>query len=187
MTRHLLDIDDLSADEIQRVLDLAEAPDRPALLAGRTVGLYFEKPSLRTRHSCETAVAQLGGHPVTFRKDEVGAGSREPLGDIARVLSGYHAVLGARVFEHDIVEDLAAGASIPVVNLLSDRAQRFYVDQAEEAEYPLVDGVEPAAGLTPLAEIEGPDVELTAFGAELEQTVELLREARAQLSSSQRS
>jgi iron(III) transport system substrate-binding protein len=63
-----------------------------------------------------------------------------------------------------------------VAYLLSDEAQRFYVDQAEEAEYPLVDGVEPAEGLTPLAQIEGPDVELTAFGAELERTVELLRE-----------
>ena len=60
--------------------------------------------------------------------------------------------------------------------LLSEEAQSFYVDQAEEAEYPLVDAVEPAPGLVPLAEIEGPDVELTAFGAELEQTVELLRE-----------
>ena len=122
MTRHLLDIDDLTTSEVHRVLDLAEASDRPPLLAGRTVGLYFEKPSLRTRHSCEAAVAQLGGHPVTFRADEVGAGSREPLGDIARVLSGYHALLGARVFGHEIAEDLAAGASVPVVNLLSDRA-----------------------------------------------------------------
>jgi ornithine carbamoyltransferase len=114
-------MDDLTAAEITRVLDLAEAPDRPPVLERRTVGLYFEKPSLRTRHSCETAVVELGGHPVTFRKDEVGAGNREPLEDIARVLSGYHAVLGARVFGHEIVEELAAGSSIPVVNLLSDR------------------------------------------------------------------
>jgi iron(III) transport system substrate-binding protein len=60
--------------------------------------------------------------------------------------------------------------------LLSDDAQRFYVDEAEENEYPLVAGVQPPAGLVPLEEIEGPDVELTAFGAELESTVELLRE-----------
>jgi iron(III) transport system substrate-binding protein len=63
-----------------------------------------------------------------------------------------------------------------VAYLLSEEAQSFYVDQAEEAEYPLVAAVEPAEGLTPLAQIEGPDVELTAFGAELERTVELLRE-----------
>jgi iron(III) transport system substrate-binding protein len=60
--------------------------------------------------------------------------------------------------------------------LLSDDAQRFYVDEAEENEYPLVDGIEPPEGLVPLDEIKGPDVELTAFGAELESTVELLRQ-----------
>ncbi len=60
--------------------------------------------------------------------------------------------------------------------LLTDEAQQFYVDEAEEAEYPLVEGVEPSAGLVPLDEIDGPDVELTSFGAELEATVELLRE-----------
>ncbi len=60
--------------------------------------------------------------------------------------------------------------------LLSDDAQRFYVDEAEENEYPLVAGIDPPSGLVPLEEIEGPDVELTAFGAELESTVELLRQ-----------
>jgi iron(III) transport system substrate-binding protein len=60
--------------------------------------------------------------------------------------------------------------------LLSDDAQRFYVEEAEENEYPLVDGIDPPERLVPLDEIEGPDVELTAFGAELEQTVELLRQ-----------
>ena len=60
--------------------------------------------------------------------------------------------------------------------LLSDEAQRFYVDEAEENEYPLVAGIDPPAGLTPLDQIEGPDVQLTAFGAELESTVEMLRE-----------
>lgn len=120
MTRHVLELDDLDAAEIVRVLDLADDPARPPLLAGQTVGLYFEKPSLRTRHSSEVAVVQLGGHPVTFRKDEIGGSGREPMGDIARVLSGYHAALGARVFDHRILEQLAAGSSIPVINLLSD-------------------------------------------------------------------
>jgi iron(III) transport system substrate-binding protein len=63
-----------------------------------------------------------------------------------------------------------------VAFLLSDDAQRFYVDEAEENEYPLVAGIDPPAGLVPLDEIDGPDVELTSFGAELEATVELLRE-----------
>ena len=60
--------------------------------------------------------------------------------------------------------------------LLSDEAQRFYVDEAEEAEYPLVHGIEPKEGLPPLQELEGPDVDLTNFGAEHEATIELLRE-----------
>jgi len=120
--RHLLEIDDLDPSEIARVLDLAEDEARPRVLDGQTVGLYFEKPSLRTRHSSETAVVQLGGHPVTFRKDEIGGSSRETTGDIARVLSGYHAALGARVFDQRILEQMAAAASIPVVNLLSDEA-----------------------------------------------------------------
>jgi ornithine carbamoyltransferase len=120
--RHFLEVDDLTPAELDVVLARAAAPapdDRP--LAGRTVGLYFEKPSLRTRHSCEAAVVQLGGHPVTFRRDEVGSGEREPVGDIARVLSGYHAALGGRVYDHVLLEELASASTIPVVNLLSDR------------------------------------------------------------------
>ena len=118
--RHLLEVDELTASEVVRVLDLADDPARPSLLAGRTVGLYFEKPSLRTRHSSETAVVELGGHPVTFRKDEIGGPGREPYGDVARVLSGYHVALGARVFDHQMLEALAKGSAIPVINLLSD-------------------------------------------------------------------
>ena len=60
--------------------------------------------------------------------------------------------------------------------LLSDEGQRFYVDEAEEAEYPLVAGIDPKPGLPPIQELAGPDVELTAFGAELESTIEMLRE-----------
>lgn len=118
--RHLLEVDDLSAGEVARVLALAADPSRPQLLTGRTVGLYFEKPSLRTRHSSETAVVQLGGHPVTFRQEEVGTEAREPLTDIGRVLSGYHAAIGARVFAHSSLERWAGASSIPIVNLLSD-------------------------------------------------------------------
>ncbi len=118
--RHLLEIDDLSAEELHRVLVLAADEVHPRILDRRTVGLYFEKPSLRTRHSCEAAVAQLGGHPVTFRADEVGTGSREPLTDIARVLSGYHAAIAGRVFLHADLEQLADASTVPVVNLLSD-------------------------------------------------------------------
>jgi ornithine carbamoyltransferase len=65
-------------------------------------------------------VARLGGHPVTFSDAEVGIGTREPAADVARVLSGFHAALGARVFDHQVLEDLAAASSVPIINLLSD-------------------------------------------------------------------
>jgi ornithine carbamoyltransferase len=120
--RNFLEVDDLSPDELLDVLDRAESRDLGTPLAGRGVALYFEKPSLRTRHSSEMAVVQLGGHPVTIRRDEIGAGAREPLADIARVLGGYHALMGARVFLHDDVVALAAPGALPIVNLLSDEA-----------------------------------------------------------------
>ena len=118
--RHLLEVDDLTPAELGTVLSRAQEAPRADLLAGRSVGLYFEKPSLRTRHSCEVAVVQLGGHPLTFRRDEIGTGDREPIADVARVLSGYHALLGGRVFRHELLEELAGAATVPVVNLLSD-------------------------------------------------------------------
>jgi ornithine carbamoyltransferase len=120
--RHLLEIDDLSSDELGEVLDLAEvaAPDR--VLEGRGVALVFEKPSLRTRNSTEMAVVQLGGHPVSLQAGEVGLGVRETAEDVARTLDRYHAAICARVFEHEKLERMAAIARVPVVNLLSDDA-----------------------------------------------------------------
>jgi ornithine carbamoyltransferase len=120
--RHFLEVDDLSVDELSDVLDRSESRSLGTPLAGKGAALYFEKPSLRTRHSAEMAVVQLGGHPVTIRRDEIGAGAREPLSDIARVLAGYHALMGARVFLHDDVRSLAATDALPIVNLLSDEA-----------------------------------------------------------------
>ena len=120
--RHLLDVDDLSPSELARVLDLAEAPDPPAVLAGRGAGLIFEKPSNRTRNAAEMAVVALGGHPVSIRGDEIGLGVRESPQDVARVLASYHAVVGARVLDHRVLAAMAATGAVPVVNLLSDRA-----------------------------------------------------------------
>lgn len=122
--RSLLDVTDCSPDEVRLVLDLAERPidvlGRP--LEGEGAALIFEKPSNRTRHSMEMAVAQLGGHPVYTRGEEVGFDTREPVEDIARIMEGYHALIAARVFSHSVVERLEAAASIPVVNMLSDRS-----------------------------------------------------------------
>jgi ornithine carbamoyltransferase len=122
--RHLLHVTDLSAEEIATVLDLAQRPveqlGRP--LAGLGAALIFEKPSTRTRHSMEIAVVQLGGHPVYTRGDEIGFDVREPVEDVGRILEGYHAVIGARVFEHSVVERLATAVDVPVVNMLSERS-----------------------------------------------------------------
>jgi ornithine carbamoyltransferase len=122
MTRHLLDITDLSAAELQHVLQLAQRTDLPRPLDGLGVALIFEKPSNRTRHSMEMAVHQLGGHPVYTRGEEVGFDVREPVEDIARVMAGYHGMLAARVFSHSIVARLAAASPVPVVNMLSDHS-----------------------------------------------------------------
>ena len=120
MTRHLLEIDDLSPDELAAVLALCLDPDPPQVLAGKGAALLFEKPSLRTRHSTEMAVVQLGGHPVTARGDEMSLDVRETAEDVARTLAGYHATIGARVFEHSKLERMAGAVDIPVFNLLSD-------------------------------------------------------------------
>ena len=120
--RHVLEVDDLDPGELLQVLDLSELSAPPPVLAGRGVVLLFEKPSARTRASMEMATVQLGGYPVTLRNEEVGIDTRETAEDLARLFSGYGAVIGARVFEHHKVERLAAAASVPVVNLLSDDA-----------------------------------------------------------------
>jgi ornithine carbamoyltransferase len=122
MTRHLLDIDDLTADELREVLDLAEIDDPPKVLAARGVACLFEKPSARTRNATEMAIVALGGHPVTMRGEEVGLDSRESTEDVARTLACYHAAICARVFDHTQLERMAAVVNVPVVNLLSDRA-----------------------------------------------------------------
>lgn len=119
---HFLTISDLCADELRHVVALAGRADLPAVLERRGVALIFEKPSNRTRQSMEVAVVQLGGHPVYTRGDEVGFDVREPVEDIARVMSGYHAVIAARVFEHSVIERLAASSTVPVINMLSDWA-----------------------------------------------------------------
>ena len=120
MTRHFLDITDLSGDELRLVLDLAQRSDLPRPLEGRGVALIFEKPSNRTRHSMEMAVVQLGGHPVYTRGEEVGFDVCEPVEDVTRVMAGYHGLLAARVFRHEIVVRMAACSTVPVVNMLSD-------------------------------------------------------------------
>jgi ornithine carbamoyltransferase len=126
---HFLDIDDLGADGLAAVLDLAEEEPSAldSVLRGRGVALLFEKPSNRTRNSSEMATVALGGHPVYIQGQEVGLDVREPAADVARTLACYHSVLCARVIDHRSLERMAAaldaaGVDVPVVNLLSDKA-----------------------------------------------------------------
>ena len=122
--RDFLQITDLDASDLEAILELAVRPiaslGRP--LEGKGVALIFEKPSNRTRHSMEMAVVQLGGHPVYTRGEEVGLDVRESVEDISHVMSGYHAMLCARVFDHRVLDRMSASSSVPVVNMLSDAA-----------------------------------------------------------------
>jgi ornithine carbamoyltransferase len=122
--RDFLQITDLEPTDLSAILELAARPiaslGRP--LEGKGVALIFEKPSNRTRHSMEMAVVQLGGHPVYTRGEEVGLDVRESVEDISQVMSGYHAMLCARVFDHRVLERMSASSSVPVVNMLSDVA-----------------------------------------------------------------
>jgi ornithine carbamoyltransferase len=122
MRRHLLDIDDLTTDELVELLDRAERPVLAANLDKQGVALIFEKPSARTRNATEMAVVQLGGHPITIRGEEIGMDERESVEDVTRTLAGYHAIIAARVFDHATLERMAAVSTVPVVNLLSDVA-----------------------------------------------------------------
>lgn len=126
----VLSIHDTPRDAIVKVID--EAIDlreerragrrHDRVLAGKTLAMLFEKPSLRTRASFEQAVVELGGHAMVLGQHEVGLGKREPPRDVAAVLSGMVHGLAARVFDHASLIELADHADVPVVNMLSDLA-----------------------------------------------------------------
>src|SRR2546421_7925402 len=124
--RHFLDLLDLSADDIQELLQEAAAlkqalrrGERPPLLLGRVLGMVFEKPSLRTRVSFQTAMAQMGGASVFLTGSEAGLGSRESVPDFARVMSQYVDAVVLRTYDHATVENFAANSACPVINGLS--------------------------------------------------------------------
>jgi len=120
--RHLLEIDDLTSDDLGRILSIATSVETPRVLAGKGTALIFEKPSARTRNSMEMAVVQLGGHPVYIQGHEVGIDSRESVEDVTRTMACFHAIVAARVFAHTVVERMAALDLVPIVNMLSDDA-----------------------------------------------------------------
>jgi ornithine carbamoyltransferase len=127
MKRDLLRIADLTRPEIEGVLGVARrlkaelrAGTPHPLLAGRTLAMIFEKPSLRTRVTFEVGMVQLGGAAIHLAPGDIRLGERESAGDIARNLERWVDVVMARTFLHQSVADLAAGARIPVINGLSD-------------------------------------------------------------------
>ncbi len=116
---------DLSADELQRVLDLAARVKKEpgayrAALAGKTLAMIFQKPSLRTRVSFEAGMTQMGGHAIYLSPTDISIGQRETTEDIALVLSRMVDIIMARTFAHEVVADLAKHATVPVINALSD-------------------------------------------------------------------
>lgn len=127
MKRDLLSIRDLSRGEIDTLFALARRlkadlkNGRPhPHLAGRTLAMIFEKPSLRTRVTFEVGMVQLGGHAVHLSSQDIGLGTREPVADVARNLSRWVDAIMARTFSHGVLHELAAAARVPVVNGLSD-------------------------------------------------------------------
>ena len=123
--RHFLSVADFSTEEIARLLDTARrVKEHPADYADRmkrkTLAMIFQKPSLRTRVSFEAGMTQMGGHAIYLAPSDVSMGTRETPEDTALVLSRFADAIMARVFGHDIVEELARHATVPVINGLSD-------------------------------------------------------------------
>ncbi len=123
--RSLASMKDLSPDELALVLQTAAAVKKnPAeyrqKLAGKTLAMIFQKPSLRTRVSFEAGMTQMGGHAIYLSPNDISIGQRETTEDIAIVLSRMADLIMARTFGHDIVTDLAKHSRVPVINGLSE-------------------------------------------------------------------
>jgi ornithine carbamoyltransferase len=123
LRRDLLSIADLTPEELLEVIETALRMKRDAcqpLLQGKGLALLFEKSSLRTRVSFDVAMRQLGGYSIYLSQAEVGLGQREPVADVARVLSRYVDGIAARTYAQSTLEALAQYAAVPVINALSD-------------------------------------------------------------------
>ena len=125
--RHFLSLIDVTTEELTRLLDDAarlkadaQRGSRPPLLAGRLLGMIFEKPSLRTRASFEAAMAHLGGASIFLSASDGPIGQRETVADFSRTLSHYADAVVLRTFHHTTIEEFARHASVPVINGLSD-------------------------------------------------------------------
>ena len=122
--RDYLTVDSLSSEELTKVLDLADELKRNRAprtdLAGKSIGMIFEKPSTRTRISFEVGITELGGHAVILNASELQLGRGETVEDTAQVLSRYLHGIVVRTFAQSRLETLASAGTIPVINALSD-------------------------------------------------------------------
>ena len=126
MARNFLDIADYDAATLRGILDEAvrlksvrRTPDAPKPLAGRTLAMIFDKQSTRTRVSFDVAMRELGGDPIMLTGKEMQLSREETIADTARVLSRYVDGIMIRILEHDVLEELAANATVPVINGLT--------------------------------------------------------------------
>ncbi len=125
MTRNFLTLFDLSREDIDELFELtgelkSDRTTRP--LEGKTVGMIFQKPSLRTRVSFDVGIAQLGGHAVFLSQESIGIGIREPARDVGRMLSRYCDAVVARLNDHAVITELAHYSTIPIINALTDKS-----------------------------------------------------------------
>ena len=126
--KHFVEIESCTPEQLKELLKessklkkLYKSGKRDLCLVGKTLAMLFEKPSLRTRISFEVAMTDLGGHAIYVKPEDIGGiGKREPVKDIARVLSRYVHGIMARTFEHRTVTELAEFATVPVINALTD-------------------------------------------------------------------
>jgi ornithine carbamoyltransferase len=126
--KHFLSINECTTDELLELLELSvelkklyKKGTRDLCLSGKTLAMLFEKPSLRTRMSFQVAMTDLGGASIYVKPEDIGGiGKREPVKDIARVLSRYVHGIMARTFEHSTIVELAQFADVPVINALTD-------------------------------------------------------------------
>jgi ornithine carbamoyltransferase len=130
-SRHFLDLSDIPAAELRRILDHGHAmksrrrspqADGDRVLAGKKIAMVFEQPSLRTRISFEVGIRELGGDPLMITGKEIELGEREAISDQARVLSRYVDAIMIRTLSHDLLKELARHATVPVINGLTKRS-----------------------------------------------------------------
>ena len=127
MKRDFISILDWTSDEIRHNIEYAVELKQqtkqfscPKLLRGKTYGMFFHKPSLRTRLSFEVGIVQLGGNAVNLSEQDFKIGERESVSDVARVMSRYVDGILIRTFSHELVLELAKHATVPVINMLTD-------------------------------------------------------------------